>query len=51
MDDLTYQPVKHNHEEYLREELKDEEFRKGYEALLQHTPLSENFFWLVSRLL
>jgi len=33
MDDLTYQPVKHNHEEFLREELKDEEFRKGYEAL------------------
>jgi len=33
MDDLTYQPVKHNHEEFLREEMKDEEFRKGYEAL------------------
>lgn len=32
-DDLTYQPVIHNHEEFLREELKDEEFRKGYEAL------------------
>ncbi|MEI6757543.1 MAG: helix-turn-helix transcriptional regulator [Chlorobium sp.] len=33
MDNLAYKPVPYNHEEYLREALKDEEFRREYEAL------------------
>jgi len=33
MDDLTYKPVAHDHEEFLREAKKDEEFREEYEAL------------------
>jgi DNA-binding XRE family transcriptional regulator len=33
MDNLKYQPVPYNHEEELRESMKDEEFRRAYEAL------------------
>ena len=33
MDDLPYQPVKHDPEEFLRKELENEEFRREYEAL------------------
>jgi len=33
MDKLTYKPVSYDHEEFLREAKKDEEFRKEYEAL------------------
>ncbi len=33
MDNLKYQPVPNNHEEELRESMKDEEFRRAYEAL------------------
>lgn len=33
MDKLTYKPVSHNHNEFLREAKKDEEFWKEYEAL------------------
>ena len=33
MDKLTYKPVSHDHEEFLRKSKKDEEFRKEYEAL------------------
>ncbi|NTW82591.1 MAG: helix-turn-helix transcriptional regulator [Chlorobiaceae bacterium] len=33
MDKLSYKPVSHDHEEFLREAKKDEEFRKEYEAL------------------
>jgi hypothetical protein len=33
MDHLIYQPVPYNLEEELRESMKDEEFRKEYEAL------------------
>jgi len=33
MDKLTYKPVSHDHEEFLRESKKGEMFRKEYEAL------------------
>ena len=33
MDKMTNKPVAHDHEEFLRESKKDEEFRKEYEAL------------------
>ncbi len=33
MDNLKYQPVPYNHEEELRESMKDEEFRRAYDAL------------------
>ncbi len=33
MDDITYQPVKHDQEEFLREGMKNKEFRESYEAL------------------
>lgn len=33
MDKLTYRPVRHDHEEFLRKANYDEEFRKEYEAL------------------
>ncbi len=32
MDKLTYKPVSHDHEEFLRKAKKDAEFRKEYEA-------------------
>ena len=33
MDNLKYQPVPYNHEEELRESMKDEGFRREYDAL------------------
>ena len=33
MDKMTYKPVSHDHEEFLRKAKKDEEFRKEYDAL------------------
>ena len=33
MDDLKYQPVEHNHEEFLRKAMTNKEFKAGYEAL------------------
>jgi len=33
MDELTYQPVKHDHKEFLRKAMESKEFREGYEAL------------------
>ncbi len=33
MDDLKYQPVEHNHEEFLRKAMVNKEFKAGYEAL------------------
>ncbi|EAT59266.1 helix-turn-helix domain-containing protein [Chlorobium ferrooxidans] len=33
MDNLTYKPVAHDHEKFLREAKKDEVFLKEYEAL------------------
>jgi transcriptional regulator with XRE-family HTH domain len=33
MDDLTYQPVKHDPKEFLRKAMENEEFREGYEAV------------------
>ncbi|MEI6638727.1 MAG: helix-turn-helix transcriptional regulator [Chlorobium sp.] len=33
MDDLKYQPVEHNHEEFLRKAMVNKEFEAGYEAL------------------
>ena len=33
MDDLKYQPVEHNHEEFLRKSMVNNEFKAGYEAL------------------
>ncbi len=33
MDNLKYQPVPYNHEEELLESMKNEEFRREYEAL------------------
>lgn len=33
MDDLKYQPVEHNHEEFLRKAMANKEFKAGYEAL------------------
>jgi DNA-binding XRE family transcriptional regulator len=33
MDDLEYQPVKHDHKEFLRKAMESREFRDGYEAL------------------
>jgi len=45
MDKLTYKPVSHDHEEFLREAKKDEEFRNEYEALAPaYLPLSGNSF-------
>jgi DNA-binding XRE family transcriptional regulator len=33
MDDLKYQPVEHNHEEFLRKAMVNKEFKAEYEAL------------------
>ena len=33
MDDLSYQPVKHNHKEFLQKAMKNKEFKEGYDAL------------------
>jgi len=33
MDDLKYQPVEHNHEEFLRKAMVNKEFKAGYGAL------------------
>ena len=33
MDDLSYQPVKHDHKEFLRKAMKNKEFKEGYDAL------------------
>ncbi len=33
MDDLKYQPVEHNHEEFLRHAMVNKEFKAGYEDL------------------
>lgn len=33
MDNMTYKPVAHDHEKFLRDAKKDEAFRKEYEAL------------------
>jgi DNA-binding XRE family transcriptional regulator len=33
MDDLTYQPIKHDHQEFLRNAMESKEFKEGYDAL------------------
>ncbi|TCD47991.1 helix-turn-helix transcriptional regulator [Chlorobium sp. N1] len=33
MDDLTYQPVPHDHDAFLRKAMKSSQFKEGYEAL------------------
>ena len=44
MDKLTYKPVSHDHEEFLREAKKDDAFMKEYEALAPTYALARERF-------